>query len=412
MVEKSIREFYKFDTISNEKGWRRLLESLQDVDYDVLIDFTGVKVMNPVGIEEVKMILSKPNISLRFYDSSDMVNSMKAWAIVSGIDHNKIHNIDVVKPVEKTAAEKKVESGGKQLVKSFSIENIDGNSTYVINVAEKYTQMHSINTVNYLRYAIMYLIENGETKNFLIKLDNISILDNILHEVVKLCVDAEKSGGNIKVSTLSDEVSRKWPLYKHKVLSKNIDNRYKVEMFKQLPVGTPGFIIQYKKSRAMDEFGRYGGGQPIRNTIAIYRGLEYPGNSNRPGSVLCAKFDVFRLKTFYTSVHWAESHDEEILPELAKTTATIPIADVGLHNEFMGHKYHFTEPIPSDIKTRESVIIDRDDKGRPIKYLCTIPERMKFVFDDWEVSYNKEKLNEYIKRTCDNFGIKPVVDIE
>ena len=45
------------------------------------------------------------------------------------------------------------------------------------------------------------------------------------------------------------------------------------------------------------------------------------------------------------------------------------------------------------------VIVGVDDNDSNIKKLCTIPERMKIVFDDWGVKYNKEVLDKAIKDT-------------
>jgi hypothetical protein len=78
---------------------------------------------------------------------------------------------------------------------------------------------------------------------------------------------------------------------------------------------------------------------------------------------------------------------------------------LGFQDVFIGLDYHFIEPIQQDISENRTIILGIDENGNNIKQSCTIPERMKYVFDDWGVDYNKEKLEEAIKKTRENLGI-------
>ena len=45
------------------------------------------------------------------------------------------------------------------------------------------------------------------------------------------------------------------------------------------------------------------------------------------------------------------------------------------------------------------VIVAIDEDGRNVIKKCTLPERMRYVFDDWGIDYTHDDLEDYIGRT-------------
>jgi hypothetical protein len=157
---------------------------------------------------------------------------------------------------------------------------------------------------------------------------------------------------------------------------------------------TPGMLIKYKKSKALDEFGREGKGEVVSSRIAIFRTI-YQDSSGHA----IAKIETFNSNYFYTKEHWMVEHDGEVPSSLHSEVIEAEMTEIGLGDLFLGSKYHFILPIQQDESESQVVIESIDEDGRNIKKKCTIPERMKLVFDSWGIEYNEESLNKSIEET-------------
>ena len=156
----------------------------------------------------------------------------------------------------------------------------------------------------------------------------------------------------------------------------------------------PGMLIKYKKSKALDDFGREGKGEVVSSRIAIYRGLK----QSKTGQPV-AMIEVFNNNYFYTIEHWMVEHDYEEPTSLHSETLEIGLDELGVCDMFLGSKYHFLLPVQQNESETQVVIKEVDENGKNVKVRCTIPERMKIVFDSWGVKYNEESLDEAIKNT-------------
>ena len=77
----------------------------------------------------------------------------------------------------------------------------------------------------------------------------------------------------------------------------------------------------------------------------------------------------------------------------------IPMSEIGLCDKFLGSKTHFILPVQQSASESQKVIVDIDDDGRNVTKLCTIPERMREVFDSWGIKYDVESLEKAIEDT-------------
>ena len=176
-------------------------------------------------------------------------------------------------------------------------------------------------------------------------------------------------------------------------------NKYTVEerrnaIMRNLKLNMPGMLIKYKKSKALDEFGREGKGEVVSSRIAIFRGLKQTSHGQT-----VAKIEVFNNNYFYTIEHWMVEHDYEEPTSLHNETLEIPLDELGICDLFLGSKYHFLLPIQQSESETQVVIKEVDDDGRNVKVRCTIPERMQIVFDSWNIKYDKQSLEESIEAT-------------
>jgi len=402
MIHKKLRDLYYVDTISQDKGWEKVLNALEQYgDQEIEIDFTGINVVEPWTLSSFQMLIKKPNVHLKFTNAEDIVTKIRMMYIIDGLNVDNVVNVVVEVPKEKTAEEKRNELHGKALIDFFKeqkVVNTDGieETVSVFNAAEKYSQMHSTNTLGYIDYAIKKIHEDTGISRFIINLDGVEALNNVLENLASMIVEYKKEGIILDLDITNEENYKAMGLFLHKLSGTDFDEGVKFELLEQFMkehANAPGLLIKYKKSRALDDFGRQGGGTPVMCRIAIFKALR---GSGKTGS---AVFETYNKDYFYTRQHWLISHDNNELNRLVTNQIEVSMEELGFLNEFLGTKYHFIEPIQMNARESVKVIIDIDDEGYNVSKLCTIPERMKYVFDDWGIKYDKKYLDGVIKKT-------------
>lgn len=392
MLDKKLKELYNVDTISQDKGWKKVMDAVESLGEAVNIDFTGINVVDPWECPSFKQLIQKPEVGMKFTNSLQLVNKIKMMCILDSTDPDRIVNVEVEIPKEKTPEERKIEHNGKELIPQFKVEG----DTAFFDATVRYSQMHSTNTLNSVDYAIRELIKTNNIKHVVIKIGKLSILDNVVDMLAEMIIDYEQMGIKMEVDLESPEAIKNLKLFMHKYTNAAYNTKGKIEAIEKfLAKNTAGMLIKYKKSRAVDDFGRHGKGEVVSSRIALFKGLEYSKKTNG----VVAKIQSFNDKYFYTKQQWMVEHDNEIPNDLHSETIEITMDELGYGDLFLGTSYHFIEPIQQDISENKNVIIDIDDNQRNVNKSCTIPERIKVVFDDWGIEYNVEKLDEAIEKT-------------
>lgn len=395
MIEKDLKEIYPVDIMSQSSSWEQLSECLKDIKEDIQINFGGIDVISPWSYEPFIKIIKQPNIHLKFINRTDLVGKIKAVAVLNGGNPDRIINENVEKPKQKTAAEIKIEKNGELLVEKFKLSEEDGCKQYVFDAYKEYSQIQVSTTVQFIAKAIELLVESTGIMEYYIDLDKLVISSAAMSSFADMIVKFETHGIVVKLNINDEDSVKLFRLSLHKASTGvyTISERFNT-IHEHIKEGTVGILIKYKKSRALDEFGRYGKGEIISSQIAIYRGLVFINNTYH------FKVDVYSSSRFYTKIHWISENDGESHPGLMKDELEIPLDEIGFMSYYLGSKYHFIEPIQQDKSETVSVIYDTTDEGMNISKKCTIPERMQVVFDDWGIEYDKEKLHEYIERTA------------
>ena len=394
MLVRKLKELYNVDTISQDKGWKKVLQAINDIlattNEDILIDFSSTNVVDPWQSIEFKKLLSNEKIHMKFVNSEQTVNKIKMMCIIEGMSADRITNEVIEIPREKTAEEKKIEQYGSQLMDFFKD---NGTGTLVFNVRDRYDQLQSTNTVNYIDFAMRELHKTKGTTNFVIIFNKISVLPNVLRVFAQLIVDYKEMGVDLKIDMDNDDSARELGLFIHIATNDKYTDSERAKAFNELKPNTPGILIRYKKSKATDDFGRQGKGEVVSSRIAIFR--EVKDNGDGPIAVVATYNNNF----FYTKQHWMVEHDNEEPTSLHEDIMEIPMSDIGLCDRFLGSRTHFILPVQRSKEESQTIIVDIDENDRNIKKICTIPERMKIVFDDWSVPYDHEALDRAISDT-------------
>jgi len=398
MIYKKVRELYSVDTISQDKGWKKILtaieEMLKDTDDDIQIDFTGVNVVEPWILSSFKQLIKIPNVNLLFTNNDEVVSRIKMMFILDGLDESRVTNIKVEVPVEKTADEQRVETYGRMLIDNFEIDN--ANNKAVFKAKNKYSQMFNTNSIAYIRFAIGEINRTAGITYFLIDLDGVKALNNVLELFAQMILDYSKVGITLEMNVTNEEDYRSMGLFMHTLGAGAIDTMARAKKVKEFAdkfPNAPGILIKYKKSRALDEFGRQGKGEPVMSRISILRGVRIGKDS------AVVVFETYNNNTFYTKQHWLVQNDNEMLTKLQSDIIEVPMAELGFLDEFIGTRYHFIEAVQRSESESTKVIVEINEAGSNVSMNCTIPERMAYVFDDWNIEYSKELLDIAIEKT-------------
>jgi hypothetical protein len=329
---------------------------------------------------------------MKFTNCPELAYRIQIMCVLDSSDETRIINNTVELPKEKTAEEKKIERFGEEISQLFVIKD----DTATFDAGKKYSQMHSTNTINYIDFAIQKVYNEKGIKNFVIVIHNVSILQNVIEVLADVIIKYKELGIDVQADLDSEEAITDLGLFIHRATAKDYDEKAKLQAILQnIQPNTAGMLIKYKKSRALDCFGRHGKGEVVSSRIAIFRGIKRDQDGTAPRFVV----ESYNDETFYTKQHWMYEHDNEIPERLKAETTEITMEELGFDNMFLGTSYHFLEPIQQKVSENRTVIVDLDDEQKPVRKTCTIPERMQLVFDDWDIKYNKEELEKAIKTT-------------
>lgn len=403
MREVNFKEILAVDNISQEKSWMKVYEKLKDIKEDILINFDGVNVVEPWRFKTFQMLLTKnPHIYFTFTNKEDIVSKLHMSCIINGVNTDRVRSVIIKKERVKTAEELKIEKKGKEIAEHFEIEN----NVAIIKIYDLYSQLHNSGTIAYIKSAIKEINGEKEIKEFVIDLGNISVQLNVLKYLATMIIDYESDGISIAVDTISEQIAKDIKLFLHQCKNEVYNDKFKRlnKIRSAISVNTPGIFLRYKSSRALDDFGRHGKGEVVSSRIAILRKIRVISKkSNTSDDLKDARIivyiDTYNSDYFYTKLHWMLEHDNEELNKLHVDRYEVDIEELGFCDDFIGSKYHFMLPIQKDKKESKPVLVGLNENGRNIKKICTIPERMKLVFDDWGVVYNKEILDKSIELT-------------
>lgn len=393
MININVRENYTVDTISktNDIAWKKLVELLVENE-DYLFDFKGIELVDPWLNDEFRQFMADDRVNIQLYSSKKTAYTINTMCVLAGYKGGRASNIDIVAPKKLSMEEKIAISTAKGLQSYFVTD--DNESTTNFNVYSRYDQLGSVTTIEHIEAAIRLFNESKSGYGITLDLGKIFVQDNII-ELISDTID-RLLGDGILVNVVSSDkdVNSKIGIHRHMSKTKDYEVSDRESSFRNIKPGTVGMLSRYKESRGVDEFGRMGKGLVVSCRPAIFRGM----TSSSDGVESRPIFDVYNGDGFYTKQHWMLENDSMELDELSYTEIRPEMEEVGLYGDFLGSKYHFMRPIQYD-EFGYTTMYNLDDYGVVKTTMATIPERIKSVLDDWEVSYNSNLLIDCIEET-------------
>ena len=389
-----VKDIYNVDNLSQNKGWEKINNRIKEMNPDnnvIELDFRGINVTKPWDCDGFKDILSNKNIHMRFINADELVDKIKILCVIDNLDKDRIKNVKVVPKRKETKEDLKVLRNAERFQE---VIECDGDIAY-IHIYKVVDQIGSINTVKYIKKAIELYNEANGVNKFILKAGRLDIQNNIVGMLANIKLELEKNGEfEFNIESDRAEVKNRLMLNLHKKLNAEYTLEDRVNALRKLQENTPGILIKYKKSRTVDEFGRYGNGEVRMSRIAVFKGFSFGGQDEVE---VVALFETYNNNYFFTQQHWALEHDGEELEKLEVETERVKVSELGMGGKFLGSKYHFAYPVQTDESGYETILEYQD--GKLVKKRVTLPERIKIVFDSWGVEYNDLVLDRHIENT-------------
>lgn len=402
MVTISVRQALNgMNIMSQDKTWEllfsRIGDTINDTSENFLLDFTGVSVSGATDFPNFKKLLRKTNVSMKFVNQDELMNSIKMLCILDSIPYtNRFENVNTPKVVEKTPAEIKMEKNGENILSKFEIDAINNRATFV--VANTFKQFYNNDTCTYVSYAIDKLAKQGINK-VLIDLKGVATNTVVLTEFCNICKKFSDIGVEVVFDVDDGDTARDFKLcmYKSQKDSFTPKKRAKTinEFFKKYGE-TAGLLIKYEKSRTTDEFGRFGKGQVASCKVSVFKGLK------KMDDRYFAAFETFKVSGFLTIAQYYSLYDGEVPNRIPSEMVCIDVADLGFIDDFLGPRYHFVLPIQRNSSETKKIPIAFNERGNNITKECTLPERIMYVFRDFEINCNIDLLKEAIAESEKN----------
>ena len=443
MKEIDIREELGLSIIKTNETWLKVLnyvESLGEEDVKLVFDF--VSCYSPLDLSNFRRLIAKNNIYAEFIDckpelSDELAKNINLTCILDGYKEGRFTAKCFKQKIETPPIS--VTTAADRICNQLAEKAIINEETGICDVryCDIYTQLGSPNTIQGIISAILKIYEEKGAKNYILYFSDYSInpeiVDALANKIVQL---SNKYDISVDVDMEDEDTINYYKSSLYKYTSTDITIQRKFRGFQKLKYNTAGQLIKYKHTRAVDNLGREGHGKKVASRVAVYRGLAtlngYKKTVNMIPKEILDKYtvdneeeilynekgeqlsfnniyiiiDELPLKYFQTHAYFSCSDDEEenelaYMDSLPFQTQKIPLTHIGLYGEFIGRRYHFLEPWQESLEESEKVITGFDSNNFIHHEVLTVPQRIKLVFDDWEVDYNKEELNKAIEKNND-----------
>lgn len=392
-----VKTLYKNTIISHSKSeaWVMLINYINEHNEPTLFDFEGIMVHKPWLNSKFTEFISMDNVYIQLHYSEkecSTINILYIMNVGKSITKAFNHAPQIVEEAPKKKDDGVDKFAREQLMGYFD-EPVDG----VVNFrfTDRISQIGKNITVDYLIRAIEIHSENTGNTKYNVDLHKLVIVTSSISHLVDKQKGLLMKGIELKITHEDPKTAENFRLYTH-IDNLNIEDDKKLDIIKRkLVMNKVGMLIKYKTGRGKktDDFGR-AGSEVISSRAAIYKGMEVIKDK------VHLVFITFNSDTLYTKVQWAIENDGQELKELKTDIVKIPFEQVGIMNEFMGSHYHFSSAM-QQVADKFFTVIKPDQT----RVKCTIPERIKIVFDDWKVTYNKVLLKKDIDDTRKYLGL-------
>lgn len=389
---KRFGEIYDVDNVmsTNDECWEEFYKAIGKDD-KVIIDCLNVNLMRPWNNELFKRFLNEHlNVYFKIYNDEKLCNSINLACDLMGLSHRAIQEriISNTKVIDKEALRKEQELN--EIISYFVSEDRKAR----FSISNYCDSIGSGSTLDKIAEAVNKYIKTHDVDKFDLDATNVYISSGLITRIIDIMKDLNL--GTTEVKFISDDAELNKSIEMKEVYKKvdEVSNEEKLRVLNSLPMNYPCMLGRYKNNRAKDDFGRLGRGKFGSCRAAIIRKVddEY------------VYLDEYNGNDFYTYEHISMERDGNVTPLKAINTR-IKLHDIGYGNYFLGEKYHIMRAIQEDAGDSTQMYVPNSE-GFSTAVNVTIPERMKMVFDSWDIKYDKDELNSCIRKTNETLGIK------
>lgn len=386
VTDIAITSLISYNNITSDKSWGIVRENLEKIlpNYDkVRLLIKDVTLVNPCHLDNYMAILKMDNVILRFFGENDKyAETSKGICILMNIDTSKIE-IEPKVVVEKESVQaKRNRTNMNRMLEKFTV---DGKRA-VFRISD--TDINSITTIQAIKYAALKIYEDYKVTSMDIDFSNCNINESCFKNISELINSCRELGINIDIISDIEQVMKNITLSLKN--SQGNDNSGALGRMKR---NTVGILVKYKNSNGLDTFGRRGRGEIAFSRVAIFRGFD----ENDPNIII---IDTIHRDDYKTKVEKLVDNDfdEDVIDRLPFKTERIQVSEIGFYNETIGSTYNFLYPEQQKLDESSNTIIGINVDGTNIRRRMCMPERIKFILDEYGVKYNKSELEASIER--------------
>lgn len=412
-----------YSSIEHDRVWGIVYSTVmqkinESDDGKVMLDFSGVSIKNPWRCDNFVKLVNDNRIYMKFIGAEDILGHIEVMSLMNPentIENYKerFQNTPIKKEVKKSADERHLEEYSNRIIEDCHIYKTHGKeeivcANYDLHKLALSGSIDDINSIRYLDKAIERLYKEKNVRRMNISVFYIKYISE--SAMVYIANMMKKYRGEVSI-TIEGEQGKNYAIdLKNHVASTNrdnltddkkieciIENKKKPEVGEKIVVNIPGKLIKYVKSRAKDKLGRSGEGKPVWTRPAILESIQ---NTSEGYIAHITAYIGADKNTFNTREYYLAEEEGNVPAELPCVRLDLPLSDFGFEEYYFGTYYHFTHADQRSLSESRKVIVGFDENGYNVNKMCTVPERMKVIFDSWGIAYDKDVLQYEIERAA------------
>lgn len=394
MKEIIIKKEYAVRGVGVEtKLFETLCNRFDDIEEDILLDFTGLKVTTPWLNEYFCELMSNEHIHIRVSEDETFSRNVETMLRLMGCKKlNRIENIYTVEIKVDEAKERKVAHYNSIFDKSLVLE---GDKLIIRLKLAGLTQLGSKETIEFLdEYIKDYCNDNKNIKIVELDVTGLIIVQNVYVAIANFLNSSYFIDRDIK-TVERDDLNKKnlEKIKNHRIMKAGevlpVDSKISILKNFGIKEGTVVILSLFKKTRCTNEFGQMNDGVSHISRFAIFKGYK-----KEYGNEAILSFRSYKKDTFRTREDYSLNNDlRDTLYEMLYQDFDFKVSEIGFMDKFTGLRAHFNLPVQYDDSGYLYSAIVNEETGSVTSKKFTLPQYAKHVLDRWEIEYNKDSLD-------------------
>ena len=399
MKEVVIKDEYAIRGVGAEsKIYDTLCKRFKDIDEDVMLDFCGLNVttpwLNPMFCE----LMVNERVHIRVSEDEACVRNIEVTLKLIGCKNiNRVENVYKSEIKVDPVKEKRIADFRERFAKTTEVVGDKLNIRFRLSGL---TQVSSDDTIEILGDYIKEFCSGDKNIKY-VEFDSTGVIlgKSRITAVADMLNSSFFSDNGIVTSERDDinsDVVEKIRAHRLVDASERLSVDKRISILKQYEIkeGTVVMLSIFKKTRGVNEFGQMDDGRPSISRVAIFRGYK-----KEYGSEAILSFRSYKKNTFRTREDYCLDNDfNDDISEMEYQDFNFKVSEIGFMDKFTGKRAHFNYPIQfDDTGYLYGYVVGDGGSIKTVKY--NLPAYAKYVFDSWEIEYNKESLDFCIKES-------------